>query len=80
MGMLDGKLAELRQEVETISEELSSVPTAGLSISAEERRVLGAVLDRQRTALIVHGGLAGLLSLPPRDAEVLLDFLRRACS
>lgn len=81
MGMLDGQLSVLKGDIKALIDDAQGIAAPiGIVLSDAERRVLAAVLDRQRTAAIVHGGLGGLLGLLPADAEVLLDFLRRACS
>jgi len=48
-----------------------------LSLSSEERDALLAVLERERTAAVVHGGLRGLLGITPWQHQLLLDVLRR---
>lgn len=48
-----------------------------IEMSEEERLVLKKLLDRDRTAKIVHGGLRTLLSFTDDEADTLLNFLRR---
>ncbi len=48
-----------------------------LILTNEERRVLKVLLDRDRTARQVHGGLKSLLTLSDDDVRTLLTFLER---
>lgn len=51
-----------------------------MRLSAAEVDALRELLDRDRTAKVVHGGLKGLLSLSDDDVAALLGFLKRATS
>jgi acyl-coenzyme A synthetase/AMP-(fatty) acid ligase len=48
-----------------------------VEITEAERQVLKRLLDRERTARIVHGGLESLLTLSRDDVATLLGFLDR---
>lgn len=48
-----------------------------VEVSDAEHSVLKKVLDRDRTAKLVHGGLKSLLTLTDEEASVLLNFLDR---
>lgn len=48
-----------------------------VEIARVEMDVLKKLLDRDRTARLVHGGLKSLLTLSDDDEAILLNFLRR---
>lgn len=50
---------------------------SGPLVSDSERAALKAVLVRETTAKISHGGLRGLLGLAHHEAEALLSFLKK---
>jgi hypothetical protein len=52
-------------------------PGKMVELADSEVEVLRTLLDRDRTSKIVHGGLKSLLNFSDREAETLLNFLRR---
>ncbi len=46
-------------------------------LTSEERVVLKTILDRDRTAKLMHGGLKSLLTLTDDQATTLIRFLER---
>ncbi len=68
-----------KMAADAVKEDYDELPRRGftIEISSEERAVLREVLDRDRTARIVHGGLQGILSLNREQAHVLIEFLKR---
>ncbi len=56
-----------------------SVGPKTVSVSEDEIVAARAVLDRERTAAISHGGLRGLLSLSTDEHAALVALLSRCC-